>query len=76
MQVIVYLVQMNDKQKLIKDLIFGLTLAGEVVGTFIGAVVLGLYLDHLFSTKPILTFLFLIGAFIQIIYILLKVGKK
>ena len=76
MQVIAYLVQMNDKQKLIKDLIFGFTLAGEVIGTFVGAIIIGLYLDDVLSTQPILTFLLLILAFIQIIYILLKAGKR
>lgn len=68
--------RMNHKQKLFQDLLFGLTLAGEVAGTFIGAVVIGLYLDDLFSCKPVLTFVLLILAFIQTILILLRIGKK
>lgn len=67
---------MNNKEKLLRDLIFGLTLAGEVTGTFAGAIIIGLYLDHIFAIRPVLTFVFLIFAFIRIIQILLRVGKK
>ena len=69
------LVQMNNK-KLIHDLIFALTLSGEVIGTFIGAVLIGLYLDRILSTSPIMTLIWLILAFIRIIQILLRIGKK
>lgn len=68
--------RMNHKQKLFKDLLFGLTLAGEVAGTFIGAVLIGLFLDDLLSSKPLFTLLLLILAFIQTILIILRVGKK
>lgn len=76
MQEIDYLEQMNEKQKLVKDLIFSLTLAGEVVATFVGAVIIGLYLDDVFSIKPVFTFTFLVLAFVQVIHLLLKAGKK
>lgn len=66
---------MNNK-KLIHDLIFALTLSGEVIGTFIGAVLIGLYLDHILTTRPIMTLIWLILAFIRIIQILLRIGKK
>ena len=69
------LVQMNNK-KLIQDLIFALTLSGEVIGTFIGAVLIGLYLDHILSIRPIMTLIWLLLAFIRIIQILLRIGKK
>lgn len=76
MLVIDCLEQMNNKEKLLKDLIFGFTLVGEVAGTFAGALFIGLYLDHIFSIRPVLTLIFLIFAFIRIIQILLRIGKK
>lgn len=66
----------ENKKQLIKDLVFGLTLASEVFGSFIIAIIAGLYVDDYLHTKPIFILIFLIVAFIQVIYILLKVGKR
>ena len=66
----------DDKKQLIKDLVFGFTLASEVFGSFIIAVIAGLYVDDYLHTKPIFILIFLILAFIHVIYILLKVGKR
>lgn len=66
----------ENKKQLIKDLVFGLTLASEVFGSFIIAIIAGLYVDDYLHTKPIFIFIFLIVAFIHVIYILLKVGKR
>ena len=66
----------ENKKQLIKDLIFGLTLASEVFGSFIIAIIAGLYVDDYLHTKPIFILIFLIVAFIHVIYILLKVGKR
>lgn len=66
----------NEKKQLIKDLVFGLTLASEVLGSFIIAVIAGLYIDDYLNIKPVLTLIFLLIAFIHVIHILLKVGKK
>ena len=73
---IVYLVQMNNKEKLFKDLIYALTLSGKIVGTFMAGVILGLYLDDILSTRPLMTLVFLILAFIEVMRILLKGGKS
>lgn len=66
----------DDKKQLIKDLVFGLTLASEVFGSFIIAVIVGLYVDDYLKTKPVFILIFLLLAFIHVIHILLKVGKK
>ena len=73
---IVYLVQMNNKEKLFKDLIYALTLSGKIFGTLIAGVILGLYLDDILSTRPLMTLVFLILAFIEVMRILLKGGKS
>ena len=73
---IVYLVQMNNKEKLFKDLIYALTLSGKIFGTFMTGVILGLYLDDILSTRPLMTLVFLILAFIEVMRILLKGGKS
>ena len=66
----------DDKKRLIKDLVFGFTLASEVFGSFIIAVIAGLYVDDYLHTKPIFILIFLILAFIHVIHILLKVGQR
>lgn len=76
MQEIVYLAQMNDKEKLFRDLIYALTLSSKIFGTFIAGVILGLYLDDILSTRPIMTLAFLVLAFIEVMRILLKGGKS
>ncbi len=48
-----------DKQ-LIKDLIYGLTLASEVIGSFMIAVIVGIQLDRYFHTKPVWIIILLI----------------
>lgn len=73
---IVYLVQMNNKEKLFKDLIYALTLLGKIFGTFMAGVILGLYLDDILSTRPLMTLVFLILAFIEVMRILLKGGQS
>lgn len=73
---IVYLVQMNNKEKLFKDLIYALTLSGKIFGTFMAGVILGLYLDVILSTRPLMTLVFLILAFIEVMRILLKGGQS
>lgn len=73
---IVYLVQMNNKEKLFKDLIYALTLSGKIFGTFMADVILGLYLDDILSTRPLMTLVFLILAFIEVMRILLKGGQS
>ena len=73
---IVYLVQMNNKEKLFKDLIYALTLSGKIFGTFMVGVILGLYLDDILSTRPLMTLVFLILSFIEVMRILLKGGKS
>ena len=73
---IVYLVQMNNKEKLFKDLIYALTLSGKIFGTFMVGVILGLYLDDILSTRPLMTLVFLILAFIEVMRILLKGGQS
>ena len=73
---IVCLVQMNNKEKLFKDLIYALTLSGNIFGTFMAGVILGLYLDDILSTRPLMTLVFLILAFIEVMRILLKGGKS
>lgn len=64
-----------DKQ-LIKDLIYGLTLVSEVIGSFMIAVIVGIQLDRYFHTKPVWIIILLILAFIHVMKILFKVGKK
>ena len=76
MQEIVYLAQMNDKEKLFKDLIYALTLSGKIFGTLIVGVILGLYLDDILSLRPVMTLIFLVLAFIEVMRILLKGGKS
>ena len=44
---IVCLEQMNNKEKLFKDLLYALTLSGKIFGTLIAGVILGLYLDSI-----------------------------
>ena len=73
---IVYLVQMNNKEKLFKDLIYALTLSRKIFGTFMAGVILGLYLDDILSTRPLMTLVFLILAFIEVMRILLKGGQS
>lgn len=73
---IVYLVQMNNKEKLFKDLIYALALSGKIFGTFMAGVILGLYLDDILSTRPLMTLVFLILAFIEVMRILLKGGQS
>ena len=72
---IVCLEQMNNKEKLFKDLIYALTLSGKIFGTLIAGVILGLYLDSILLTKPLLTLVFLVLAFIEVMRTLLKGGK-
>ena len=50
---IVCLEQMNNKEKLFKDLLYALTLSGKIFGTLIAGVILGLYLDSILLTKPL-----------------------
>ena len=76
MQEIAYLAQMNDKEKLFRDLIYALTLSSKIFGTLIAGVILGLYLDDILSTRPVMTLVFLILAFIEVMRILLKGGKS
>ena len=73
---IVYLVQMNNKEKLFKDLIYALTLSGKIFGTFMAGGILGFYLDDILSTRPLMTLVFLILAFIEVMRILLKGGQS
>ena len=73
---IVYLVQMNNKEKLFKYLIYALTLSVKIFGTFMAGVILGLYLDDILSTRPLMTLVFLILAFIEVMRILLKGGQS
>ena len=72
---IVCLEQMNNKEKLFKDLLYALTLSGKIFGTLIAGVILGLYLDSIL-TKPLLTLVFLVLAFIEVMRTLLKGGKS
>ena len=69
---IVCLEQMNNKEKLFKDLLYALTLSGKIFGTLI----VGLYLDSILLTKPLLTLVFLVLAFIEVMRTLLKGGKS
>ena len=73
---IVCLEQMNNKEKLFKDLLYALTLSGKIFGTLIAGVILGLYLDSILLTKPLLTLVFLVLAFIEVMRTLLKGGKS
>ena len=73
---IVCLEQMNNKEKLFKDLIYALTLSGKIFGTFMVGVILGLYLDDILSTRPLMTLVFLVLAFIEVMRTLLKGGKS
>ena len=73
---IVCLEQMNNKEKLFKDLLYALTLSGKIFGTLIAGVILGLYLDSILLTKPLLTLVFLVSAFIEVMRTLLKGGKS
>ena len=68
---IVCLEQMNNKEKL-----YALTLSGKIFGTLIAGVILGLYLDSILLTKPLLTLVFLVLAFIEVMRTLLKGGKS
>ena len=70
---IVCLEQMNNKEKLFKDLLYALTLSGKIFGTLIAGVILGLYLDSILLTKPLLTLVFLV---IEVMRTLLKGGKS
>ena len=65
----------KDKQ-LYKDLLFGFTLATEVFGSFILGVVIGLYVDDYFNTKPIFILIGLLLAFIHVMKLLLRLGKN
>ena len=73
---IVCLEQMNNKENLFKDLLYALTLSGKIFGTLIAGVILGLYLDSILLTKPLLTLVFLVLAFIEVMRTLLKGGKS
>ena len=73
---IVCLEQMNNKEKLFKDLLYALTLSGKIFGTLIAGVILGLYLDSILLTKPLMTLVFLVLAFIEVMRTLLKGGKS
>jgi len=53
-----------------------LTLSGKIFGTFMAGVILGLYLDDILSTRPLMTLVFLILAFIEVMRILLKGGQS
>ena len=66
----------KNKEKLFKDLIYALTLSGKIFGTFMAGVILGLYLDSILLTKPLLTLVFLVLAFIEVMRILLKGGQS
>ena len=52
------------------------TLSGKIFGTFMAGVILGLYLDDILSTRPLMTLVFLILAFIEVMRILLKGGQS
>lgn len=68
---IVYL-EPNNKYK---DILFIFNLWGQVIGSFIVSVFVGMKLDHYFNTKPIIMLLFLLLAFVYIMKLLLGVGK-
>ena len=48
----------------------------KIFGTFMAGVILGLYLDSILLTKPLLTLVFLVLAFIEVMRTLLKGGKS
>ena len=48
----------------------------KIFGTFMAGVILGLYLDDILSTRPLMTLVFLILAFIEVMRILLKGGQS
>lgn len=73
MQEIVYLEPMN--KKLIKDILFALQLGLQVITSFTLAIIIGLYLDDMLNSKPIILLVLLLLAFIYVITLLLGAGK-
>lgn len=65
----------KNKRKLLKDIIFCLRLGFEVIGVFLAAVIVGLWLDDYFNSKPCWILVLLIVAFIYVIKLLLGVEK-
>lgn len=73
MQEIVYLEPMN--KKLIKDILFALQLGLQVITSFTLAIIIGLYLDDMLDSKPIILLVLLLLVFIYVITLLLGAGK-
>lgn len=66
----------KEKKKLLKDLFFCLQLGFQVIGTFLFAVIVGLWLDKQFNTRPMILLILLFIAFGYVIKILLGAGKE
>lgn len=64
-----------NRKRLLKEVFFALQLGFQVIGVFVGAVWIGLWIDQQLHTKPIAILLLLLVAFIYVIKLLLGVGK-
>lgn len=73
MQVIVCLEPNKTKNK---ELLFVLSLWGQVIGSFIISVLLGVKLDQTFGTKPLFILILFFLAFVYVMKLLLGVGKN
>ena len=73
MLVTVFLALMN--KNLIKDILFCLQLGFQVISAFVLAVIMGLYLDQYFESKPLCLLGLLLLAFVYVILLLLGAGK-
>ena len=52
----------KEKKKLLKDLFFCLQLGFQVIGIFLFAVIVGLWLDKQFNTQPVILLILLFLA--------------
>lgn len=66
----------QDRKKLLKDLFFCLSLGFQIISAFLLAVIIGLWLDRYFNTRPTILLILLFLAFGYVIKILLKAGKE
>ncbi|WP_279001204.1 AtpZ/AtpI family protein [Thomasclavelia cocleata] len=66
----------KEKKKLLKNLFFCLQLGFQVIGIFLFAVIVGLWLDKQFNTQPVILLILLFLAFGYVIKILLGAGKE
>lgn len=64
-----------NRKKLLKDIFFSMQLAFLVIGSFVLAVVVGLWIDSYFDSAPIAVMLLLLLAFVYVIKLLLGAGK-